>query len=374
MDKRLKICYLVSSLVNEGPVNVMYNIIKYIDFSKFEVSIITLTPEKENTRMTEFAQFPINIYQLASKTGLNPLSLFINLRKRIVKINPEMLHAHCPRSLYLMAFLPKKYLRVYTIHIYPGYQQEILYGKWKGKLVVLLNHYFTKKCDLPIGCSDSVGVQYKEEKGWNIKCINNGASLPVWQYNEVEKELLRKEFGLNLNMKYFIFIGRLSKEKNPDALVKVFSKIEDNRIGLIVLGDGILFQKLNEVKTDNVIMTGFTNRVYDYLKVSDFYISASSIEGLANTLLESMSVGLPMILSSIPSHESVINNCPQSGAVFNESKEQDLLNLVVKFGSLDISNLREMIQGHYLENYTASKMSLKYQRAYEILLESKNIQ
>ena len=33
MEKK-RICYLVSSLCNEGPVNVMYNIVKNIDFFK----------------------------------------------------------------------------------------------------------------------------------------------------------------------------------------------------------------------------------------------------------------------------------------------------------------------------------------------------
>ena len=47
--KKIRICYLVSSLANEGPVNVIYNIVKYIDFSRFEVSIVTFIPEKETT-------------------------------------------------------------------------------------------------------------------------------------------------------------------------------------------------------------------------------------------------------------------------------------------------------------------------------------
>lgn len=55
MEKK-RICYLVSSLCNEGPVNVMYNIIKNIDFLKFEVSIITFVPEKETTRMHDFSK------------------------------------------------------------------------------------------------------------------------------------------------------------------------------------------------------------------------------------------------------------------------------------------------------------------------------
>ncbi len=54
-------------------------------------------------------------------------------------------------------------------------------------------------------------------------------------------------------------------------------------------------------------MPGFKSNIYDYLKASDYYISASDVEGLANTLLESMTVGLPCVLSDIPSHKEVLS-------------------------------------------------------------------
>ena len=94
----------------------MYNIIRYINFNKFEVSIITFIPEKKNSRLEEFSKFPINIHQLGKNLKLNPWNLFIALKKKVAEINPDELHAHCPRSLYLMCFLPKRYKRIYTIH------------------------------------------------------------------------------------------------------------------------------------------------------------------------------------------------------------------------------------------------------------------
>lgn len=118
-------------------------------------------PELRISRSIRF-----RFHQLAPETPLNPFALFTALKQEVKLINPDMLHAHCPRSLYLMCFLPRKYKRIYTIHIYPGLQQQILYGKFKGDIVNQLNHFFTRKVDLPIGCSESVGKLYKENKGW----------------------------------------------------------------------------------------------------------------------------------------------------------------------------------------------------------------
>lgn len=365
---KIHICYLVSSLCNEGPVNVMYNIIRYMDFDRFKVSIITFIPEKQNSRLEEFWQFPINIYQLGKDAKLSPWNLFVALKKKVKEINPDELHAHCPRSLYLMCFLPKKYKRVYTIHIYPGLQQRMLYGNIKGNIVIALNNFFTRKCDLPIGCAESVGIQYKDEKGWNIMCIPNGASLPIWNFNENEKNRLRDEFGLKYDIKYFIFVGRFSQEKNPDILIDCFNNLQRENVKLIMLGQGPMWENLKEKAGDKIVMPGFTTRVYDYLKASDYYISASDVEGLANTILESMSVGLPMLLSDIPSHREVLANLTNNkvGYVMNASKSdmKEKVNLILE---LDSKEIRQSLQQVYRSKYTAEVMSKSYQEAYLIL-------
>ena len=112
---------------------------------------MTFIPEKESSRMDEFEKLPIKIYQLSSikKNGL--FTIYGLLKRKLKEINPDEIHAHCPRSLYLMPFLSKQYKKIYTIHIYPGEQQIQLYGLIMGKIVISLNHLFTRMCDLPIG-------------------------------------------------------------------------------------------------------------------------------------------------------------------------------------------------------------------------------
>lgn len=371
--EKIRLCYLVSSLCNEGPVNVMYNIIRYIDFERFEVSIVTFISEKENSRMDEFRQLPINIYQLEHDVRLSLWELFKTLKKKLAELNPDQLHAHCPRSLYLMAFLPRKYKRIYTIHIYPGLQQLMLYGRIKGKIVIAMNHFFTRKCDLPIGCAESVGAQYKDEKGWNVYCIPNGSSLPVWNRNDEEKRKLREEFGLKNSVKYFIFIGRFSKEKNPDILVNAFRRTDRKNVGLVMLGKGPMWDELRLRKSDNVIMPGFTTRVYDYLKAADFYISVSDVEGLANTILESMSVGLPMLLSDIPSHREVLKtlNGLITGYIIDNKNADDIVAKIEDIQKLDETIIHATLQELYQKKYTAEVMSNLYQKAYLNLYNKK---
>lgn len=367
MSNKIKVCYLVSSLCNEGPVNVMYNIIRYIDFSRFEISIITLIPEKKNSRKEEFQKYPVSIVQLCKVQRTNPIRLFLSLKKAVNELNPDMLHAHCPRSLYLMNFLPQKYKKIYTIHIYPGLQQQILYGRLKGNLIIRLNNYFTRKTDMPIGCAESISKLYKKNKNWDIKNIPNGCSLPILEHNQTKKIKLKQELGLDTNTKYFIFIGRFSQEKRPEQIIKAFNDIkkEQEHIGLIMLGTGPMWNDLKQ-KYKEIIMPGFKTNINDYLIASDVYVSASDVEGLPNTLLESMTVGLPMLLSDIPAHNEVLSKMSDSvGFLFDNNNINDLKN---KMKSLIVSSDKEYIRTEIKETfekyYTAKIMSESYQQVY----------
>jgi len=349
----------------------MYNIIKYMDFSVFDVSVITLIPEKTSSRMKDFEALPISIHQLANQKFLNPLQLFLKLKKEVRKIEPHLLHAHCPRSLYLMCFLPKKHKRVYTIHIFPGLQQKILYGKLKGFFVIALNNYFTRRTDMPIGCAESIRVLYKQYKNWDIMSIPNGSSLPVWHGDKKERKQMRDKYRLRDDIKYFIFVGRFSKEKNPDVLVQVFKKLNNPSIGFIMLGNGPMWKQLKPEESEHLRMPGFTTDVYDYLIASDYYISTSDVEGLANTLLESMTIGLPVLLSDIPSHNEVMSKMHRPvGYIINQSNVDDIIEKIKLItDSVEKDTAEIELKRVFSAYYTAERMSNQYQLSYADLYQ-----
>lgn len=347
----------------------LYNIIQYMDFSKFDVSIITMIEEQKISRIDEFRTLPIKIVQMSPNKTQNPISMFLKLRKTVKKLNPDILHTHCPRSMFLVPLLPKKYKKIETVHIFPGIQQKVMYGYLKGTAVIWLSHFFTKRMNLPIACSESVAQSYWDEQHFKMKAIPNGCSLPVWKRNEEEKTRFRHLFGMREGVKYFIFIGRFSQEKNPDLIIKAFEQINDKGLGVILLGDGVMYEELKKHETDRILLPGFKSNVYDYVKAVDYYISASDIEGLANTLLESMTVGLPCVLSDIPSHREVMNKAEQPiGFLFKRHDVNSLMNSLSRTIALDSGSTADYIQSLFQKYYTAKLMSDRYQDEYKKLL------
>ena len=107
---RIHVCFVVSSLINEGPVRVMLNIIKYLDYSRFRVSIITLKSEGENSIINDFRIFPIDIVSLGIESRITKLPLIFKKLKIIIStLDPDIVHSHCPRSLILTSFVRGPY-------------------------------------------------------------------------------------------------------------------------------------------------------------------------------------------------------------------------------------------------------------------------
>ena len=368
---KINVCYIISSLSNEGPTNVLYNIIKYMDFDRFRVSLVTMIPEKENSRWEDFQRLNIRIVPLSSEKALNPIAMFMRLREVIKGLNPDILHTHCARSMFLVPFLSSRYKKVETVHIYPGIQQEVKFGKWKGKLVNALSHFFTMRMDLPIACSESVAQSYWENWHFRMMAIPNGCSLPVWTGDEERRKLIRNQIGLREDVRYFLFIGRFSREKNPDRIVQAFEAMNDPGTGVILLGEGALYEELEHHETDRILLPGFKPNVHDYVLASDYYISASDTEGLANTLLESMSVGLPCVLSDIPSHHEVVDKAERPMAFLYDQHDLSAMTKAIRdVLQLDRANTGAYIRSLYAKYYTAERMSQSYQKAYIRLIES----
>ena len=368
---KINVCYIISSLSNEGPTNVLYNIIKYMDFDRFRVSLVTMIPEKENSRWEDFQRLNIRIVPLSSEKALNPIAMFMRLREVIKGLNPDILHTHCARSMFLVPFLSSRYKKVETVHIYPGIQQEVKFGKWKGKLVNALSHFFTMRMDLPIACSESVAQSYWENWHFRMMAIPNGCSLPVWTGDEERRKLIRNQIGLREDVRYFLFIGRFSREKNPDRIVQAFEAMNDPGTGVILLGEGALYEELKHHETDRILLPGFKPNVHDYVLASDYYISASDTEGLANTLLESMSVGLPCVLSDIPSHHEVVDKAERPMAfLYDQHDLSAMIKAIRDVLQLDRANTGAYIRSLYAKYYTAERMSKSYQKAYIRLIES----
>jgi len=156
---------------------------------------------------------------------------------------------------------------------------------------------------------------------------------------------LRKKYNIRKNSQVFISVGRFVKQKNHKIIIESFQEYNGNEKNsyLFLLGDGKLLKEYKKkYKSKNIIFTGKVNNVKDFLYSSDSFILASSREGMSNSLLEAMYLGLNCIVSDIKQNTELIDkNC---GYIFkNKSDLVLLLSSKNKFGK----NAQKKIQSLY---------------------------
>lgn len=194
-------------------------------------------------------------------------------------------------------------------------------------------------------------------KKHKITKINN----PV-DFDFINEKLLisTKPESFQYNYKNVVAIGNLSARKGFDNLLKVFSRLKNEKIILHILGDGRDRELLNQMKDflglKKVVFHGRQENPYQFLKFADLFILSSRYEGFPNVLLEAGACGT----------YSLANNC--RGGI-NEII-QDRINGEIS----DIENYEDFSQKimqilHQSYDQDAIKNSIKSRFSKEIILD-----
>ncbi len=110
----------------------------------------------------------------------------------------------------------------------------------------------------------------------------------------------------------FVTMGRLSPEKNQDALIRAFARLagENDRVRLTLIGSGEWEDKLRALAAefavaDKVTFTGDLQNPFAYLKHFDAFVFVSHYEAMGLAVIEARILGLPIVLSDYPAASSV---------------------------------------------------------------------
>ncbi|MCL1950263.1 MAG: glycosyltransferase family 4 protein [Turicibacter sp.] len=365
----MKVGYLISTLENCGPVNILYNIVKYLDKSKFEPIIITLSPENAKTRIHDFEALGIKVIPLNLSRVEGIFKARQKVKELVAKHKIQILHGQSFRADKIIANV-KSVKTVNTIHNYPFLDFVMTYGKVMGTVMAWQHTQTIKKLDVPIACSKSVAKLFNKNKGLKLKSIQNGVDTEVFHpIQENEKVQIRQKLDLSVNKKIFLVVGVLTGRKDPLTIIEAFNKRNQNDEILLFFGEGDLDSECKKsAQNRNIIFKGRVNNVSEYLQAADYYISAALAEGLPNTVLEALATGIPTVLSAIGPHEEIVgyeNSLqpflfePGNAVALNESIEGTLHE--------DIQSLKGKALALIREHLSADKMTKQYEAVYESL-------
>ena len=181
---------------------------------------------------------------------------------------------------------------------------------------------------------------------------------------------------VNHEVKKFLTLARLEKEKNVDEVIKAFLKVKSDDDVLYVVGDGTEIQNLKRIAENekSVIFTGFIKNhdLYQYFSEVDcIIIPYYKLETGPLTGIEAMASARIIISTrtgAMPERmDGTLNDFWFDYNNFESFKE--VFSKVKSLDKIQIHNLSKSLQERYKEEYSIYKIGNNYQNVIHKVLD-----
>ncbi len=359
------VVFLVTQLINSGPENVVYSICGKIDRKKYCPIVFSLKNE-DATRSIEakFGAIGVDIYHFGASTldlELRPGKIAKQIKEKLIELDCDILHVHCYHPNLVGTFI-NDVKKVTTVHQISGEDFVMKKGILMGNYMKFRFDRTLKAFDKVVVLSEYMKDYYKPYSNKLIK-ISNGVSRANITLDE---ESFKRNIGLSGSTPVVLVTGTLSDRKNVTYLLSEL-KSSNLSFNCFVLGNGDKFEECVKIVGGDprFHMEGFKNNVWDYLNVSDIYISASKSEGLPMSVLEALNAGVPCLISNIPPHSEIVNDMGLKEVMLFDLKDGSLKENFERMVCAEKNH--QQIEEKAKELYSSSTMTSLYENLYDEL-------
>ena len=215
-----------------------------------------------------------------------------------------------------------------------------------------------------------------------IEIIPNGIVQPSLDL-DTSRMQLRRQLGISENAFVIGFLGRLAPVKNPGLLLEAFYLLNNSanlsgqptdELKLLVVGDGVLKgeleQKVDELKLQrSVIFAGEQTDSLRWLSGMDVMVNSSLSEGMSQSILEAMSLGIPTIVTDVGDSRRMIGGMDLAESCGLWVESQDVRGMATKLQQLWSHpelrcQLSQIAKERFASEYSIQRMLERHQNYY----------
>lgn len=311
----MRIFYLITKSEAGGAQTHIYQLSRYFLDKSCQVGVMSRPGGWLDRRVKEIrGRFYPNPYLSNSPHPVAVFKAIKEIREVVGDFQPNLISCHSTVAGILGRVAVKNRIpTIFTAHGW-GFTRGAPWGRKYP--VIFAEKYAARYCSRIICVSDfdrNLALRYKIADEDKLATVHNG----------VETDKTKRRVGLkNLdpdNVK-IVFVGRLSKQKDPMLLLHSFcalSSVVKNKAQVFIVGDGPKRRKLEYFIKENSLQERVRllgnlprEKVFEVLRGSDIFVLTSNWEGFPRTILEAMSCGLPVIATDVGGvREAVSEDC-----------------------------------------------------------------
>ena len=232
------------------------------------------------------------------------LKAYNQLKKLIDENNYDIVHCHTPVAAMLTRLAARKARKKGTKVVYTAHGFHFYKGAPKLNWLIYfpIEWFCAFFTDVLININkDDYKFASKHIKAKKVVYVPGvGIDTKLFKRNNA-REKIRNELGIPEDATLLLSVGELNENKNHKCVINA---IKDLDVYYVIAGKGPKDKELQALIEENGLSTrvkllGFRKDVMDLYSASDIFAFPSFREGLPVSVMEAMSVGLPVICSKI---------------------------------------------------------------------------
>lgn len=318
-----KIRFFITTLNAGGAEGVLINLLKWLDQSRFDISLLTIYGGSYSKRLPPYVK-----YRCIVKSGR--FGGF--LKKVLLKLPPKLFACLFLKGSYdhEVAYLEGAPTAFLSAKKTKGIKSAFVHCDLSVNRNIYPLYSNPEKCIETYNRFDNVCFVSDDAREGFVKTFGQIGNARV-VHNVIDIDSVLKLAGSRIDCDYgdadlkLITVGRLAPEKNYTMLLSVVSELSrEYKIELWILGDGVQMDLLKQTAAEksltNVRFFGYTENPYPYIKKADLFVCSSRFEGYSTAVLESVILSTPVITTDCAGMSEILGD-NRYGLIVDNSRD-----------------------------------------------------
>lgn len=366
-----------------------YDLISRLNQNKFDITIVT-TENSDYIWRQKFEQYA-EVFDLTSFLNRQDWPAFIHyiIKSRNIDL---VMQSNSYFGFYAIPWLKSEFPDV----IFTDYLHSENWNWRNGEYPrdsIAIDGFLDKTYTCTKKLKDSMKENMKRAVD-NVETVYIGVDETAFDSSKVyiyDNKDISKYKDKYENKKCILFLCRISEEKRPIFMIKVFKKLleNDKNLLLLVVGDGDVLPEMKEIAKrekieENIIFYGMQENVKPFYKLADVCVICSLVEGLTITTYESLSMGTPVVTADVGGQKELVDSTcgrvikniqtDKTGFYNRAYTDEEISRYVNAIREvLDDQTLKKNCRNKILDGYTVDQMVKKFEKDFTEMVKNGTI-
>lgn len=233
-------------------------------------------------------------------SATNDFVAWRDLKRISEDFNPDLIHSHTFKAGLLTRVGKKKLPNVHSFHGHHIYDPE--FGWVRRSAIHAVERKLAKKSDAIITVGKKVMTELLSE-GIGQQDQYVPIAPGIEEITLSDRKRVRERFGIGLEEKVVMWLGRFTKVKRPDRVIEIAKQFPGT--SFVMAGGGDLMNDIWESAPSNVKLVGFQSK-NDMWSIADIALCTSESEGMPLALIEAQMAGIPVVSTDVGSVSEIV--------------------------------------------------------------------